>query len=115
MGATGSISEIIPENGKIYKKIKCGCIFNVKYINHCVNDDVNLCLPCYHCIEDIKKFSYDHCQIRRLLEQIKNFSIEKLIGDHDWLTELQAEDYAKINKINFYELANNTNVSLYKN
>ena len=103
MGNTSSI--LIPENGRIYKPLECGCICALLYKEYCVTNIELLC-PCYTCLEEIREKRYSTSKISKLFEDSVDKNISLLTNDNypdKWMLEYVAVEYAKKRKIPYEE------------
>jgi hypothetical protein len=119
MGASSSIvidDGIIPENGKMYKRLNCGCIYSFTYGNYgCQqfykSDDVEWCLGCWDCLQEVRDGNYrqNNQMNNDLVEQITENQLLTLTDRYGWMTESKAIVYARENRINVVELFQNNN------
>jgi hypothetical protein len=117
MGASSSVGVVqindkkLPFNGSLYKHIKCGCVFCAIY-EELRPYKLELALPCYNCLQDLRhktKYSFDIDYVRLLYSEIKELDIESLINcKNEWMTEYEAIQYAKENRISIIELINSS-------
>ena len=116
----GSASSVIREgisindkyldlNGKIYKQLKCGCIYCSNY-EHLQPLDIELALPCYDCFEGLREKDYEKFNIKNvqnMFDILKTYEMEDLLTERmGWLTEEEAIIYANSKKISIVELVN---------
>lgn len=97
MGASSSIY-----NNKIYKPLKCGCIYSYK-------DDIELPYCCYECLETIRSKKPN-----KILEYLSNEVLENNLNDllilHGWKNTEESILYAKENNILLDEFIKNNDI-----
>jgi hypothetical protein len=115
MGASSSViregitinNKILDVNGKIYKQLKCGCIYCSEYKN-LKPYNIELALPCYYCNENLRgtgdeKFNIEN--VKKMLELLLTSNMENLLTEKNgWLTQDEAINYANTKRISVLEL-----------
>lgn len=136
MGSASSVNNYKVYSDKIYKTIPCrrccqkqcdqcniqickecckGCIISYEEAKIFQNENIKLLFSCYHFLDFIVKNKLKESIIilnnldNKIYVEIKNIiSREKLLElNNGWMTEKEAENYAKRNKIDIIEFINN--------
>jgi hypothetical protein len=108
MGASSSI-DILSYNGKIYKHLEsCKCIFSCSYKDN-IAYKIEYPYWCFECYQYIKNNNFDvyENKLKLLLNEINNKNIFILIEKYGWISERNAIEYAKKNKIDINEFIQN--------
>ena len=107
MGSATSI--MLNENGRIYKEQRCGCIYSLLYNNY-IPSNIELIVPCYDDLEDLKWKKYNSDRISNIYNNIKLKDIRILTSkdyNDKWLTEYEAIICAEKRKIPYCEFITN--------
>ena len=94
-------------NGKIYKQLKCGCIYCSEYEN-LKPFNIELALPCYYCNESLRGYGdekFDVENVKNLFNILKTNEMEDLLTEKmGWFSEEEAIKYANSKRISVIEL-----------
>jgi hypothetical protein len=123
MGGSSSIIDenIIPDNGKMYKRMDCGCIYSFKYENYgsrCVSKsrDIVWCMGCWDCLQYIREdndYTYSDKANRAIASEIAENSIDSLVEDYGWMAEPKAIKFSRERRISVVELFQNDNYRVF--
>jgi len=115
MGASSSViregttinNKFLETNGKIYKQLKCGCIYCSEY-EKLQPYNIELALPCYYCNESLRGTSdekFDIENVKKMFILLKTLNMEDLLTEKmGWFTQDEAIDYANKKRISVIEL-----------
>jgi len=83
MGAGASIET----NGHIYNAMMCGCIYRCEYQECIANGNVALVKCCYHCLEKLKRRTFDYRMVDSMCKNTRGESINILTDKLGWTPE----------------------------
>jgi hypothetical protein len=119
MGASSSVicegttinGQYLYVNGKIYKQLKCGCIYCSEYEN-LRPFNIELALPCYYCNESLRGYGdekFDLKNVQNMFNTLKTNDMEDLLTEEmGWFSEEKAIKYANSKRISVIELIGST-------